>query len=450
MKEQKMAVMDMKRLVLVNGIPLILSLFISNLYNFVDSVFVSRISEDALAALAIANPIQILFSALGLANAVGLNAVISRALGDHDEAKVKKAASAAVWLAFAFWILIFITALFLIRPYFLSQSGGNEQVASLGMQYLAIVMMGSLGLMLQWVFDRFTISSGRSNLFLITLSSGAITNLILDPILIFGAFGLPEMGVQGAALATVIGQFAGAFAGIAVNRKWNPEIPFAFCLRPDFLSVKEILQVGLPSGIAEAMLSVMNIYTNAVLISFSTTAVAVYGVCIKIQVLALVPVWGFTNGLVALVAYNYGAKDLNRSFSAIRWSLFYGLASFGVILVFLEFFPAQILGIFDASPAMLLAGTASIRTLGIAYLLSIGSLTLASAFQGFSRGVSAMVLTLARQTVLQFLFLQLLRQAGEMRLIWWSFVLAEAAALPIRLVLYWKIKKEVLLEMQNI
>ena len=234
MENNKLGTMTMKKLVLVNGIPLMLSLLISNLYNFVDSIFVSRISETALTALSLANPIQVLMSALGVANAVGVNAVISKALGKKDEDEIKNAASASIWLAFVFWIILALLEFVLIKPYFEFQTGGNQEIMNYGIQYLSIVMLGSLGVMGQWVFDRFTISSGKSSLFLITLSSGAITNIILDPIFIFGYFGVPAMGIKGAAIATVIGQFVGASMGIIINKKFNKEIPIHFVLKPNF------------------------------------------------------------------------------------------------------------------------------------------------------------------------------------------------------------------------
>lgn len=243
-KENPMGYAPMARLVLTTGIPLMLSLLINSLYNFVDSVFVSRVSEEALTALSLAAPIQTLVSALELGNAVGLNAVISKALGERRPEKVRKAADAAIFIALCSWGLIVVMCLVLVGPYFQWQSGGNEAIAKYGRDYLTICMLFSFGQMGQWVFDRFVIASGRSSLFLFTLSAASITNLILDPIFIFGYFGLPRMETMGAAIATVIGQCMGMLAGIFINRRWNPEIPFGFTLRPDFGSVKAILKVG--------------------------------------------------------------------------------------------------------------------------------------------------------------------------------------------------------------
>ena len=447
MENNKLGTMTMKKLVLVNGIPLMLSLLISNLYNFVDSIFVSRISETALTALSLANPIQVLMSALGVANAVGVNAVISKALGKKDEDEIKNAASASIWLAFVFWIILALLEFVLIKPYFEFQTGGNQEIMNYGIQYLSIVMLGSLGVMGQWVFDRFTISSGKSSLFLITLSSGAITNIILDPIFIFGYFGVPAMGIKGAAIATVIGQFVGASMGIIINKKFNKEIPIHFVLKPNFSSVKSILHVGVPSGIAQGMLSIMGMYVNNILISFSPTAVAVYGACAKIQSLVLVPIWGFNNGLVPIVAYNYGAKKLERSHESVKWTLLYEYGIYFFLFLFIEFFPQVILNLFNASESMMSMGVFALRVLGIAYFISILCLAYASMLQGFSRGTEAMILTLTRQTIMLFIFLTIAKILNQIHFIWWAYVLAELTSIPIGIWLKNKVKKQVEMEM---
>ena len=447
MENNKLGTMTMKKLVLVNGIPLMLSLLISNLYNFVDSIFVSRISETALTALSLANPIQVLMSALGVANAVGVNAVISKALGKKDEDEIKNAASASIWLAFVFWIILALLEFVLIKPYFEFQTGGNQEIMNYGIQYLSIVMLGSLGVMGQWVFDRFTISSGKSSLFLITLSSGAITNIILDPIFIFGYFGVPAMGIKGAAIATVIGQFVGASMGIIINKKFNKEIPIHFVLKPNFSSVKSILHVGVPSGIAQGMLSIMGMYVNNILISFSPTAVAVYGACAKIQSLVLVPIWGFNNGLVPIVAYNYGAKKLERCHESVKWTLLYEYGIYFFLFLFIEFFPQVILNLFNASESMMSMGVYALRVLGIAYFISILCLAYSSMLQGFSRGTEAMILTLTRQTIMLFIFLTIAKILNQIHFIWWAYVLAELTSIPIGIWLKNKVKKQVEMEM---
>ena len=311
MEENKMGTIPVSRLVISMALPLMLSLLINSLYNFVDSVFVARVSEDALTAISLAAPMQLIVSSLGLGNAVGLNAVISRALGEKNQKKVKDAASAALFLAFCSWILNSILCIAFARIYFESQSGGNEAIAAYGIQYLSICMIASLGQMGQWVFDRFVMASGKAHLFIFTLSAASLTNLILDPIFIFGWFGLPRMETAGAALATVIGQFMGCLAGMVINKKWNPEIPFAFTLKPDWVSVREIIKVGFPSTLVQILTSVVNMAMNAIIITFSSTAVAAFGVCTKIQNITTVGVHGITTGLIPGLIYQAALQGLS-------------------------------------------------------------------------------------------------------------------------------------------
>ena len=436
-KENVMGTERISRLVIMTGIPLMLSLLINSLYNFVDSVFVSRISEDALTALSLAAPVQMIVSALGLGNAVGLNAVISRALGEKRPDKVKKAASAAIYIALCAWILNSVVCLLFVNAYYRWQSGGNEIIASYGRQYLMICMLFSFGQMGQWVFDRFVIASGRSGLFLFTLSAASVTNLILDPVFIFGLFGLPRMETMGAAIATVTGQGVGCIAGILINRRWNKEIPFAFTLRPDPDSIRSILKVGIPSTLVQILTSFVNIAMNSILLAFSATAVAVFGVCARMQSLVTVGVHGINNGLIPITAYNFGAGRRDRIDDAVRYAVLYGTAFYLPFFLLLELFPVQMLQIFDASENMMRIGVPAIRILAVAYLISVTNLVLASALQGLSMGTRSMYLTMLRQAVLPLLFAFFLSRTGELNLVWTAFLLAELIVIPFALAL-WK------------
>lgn len=427
----------MAKLILTTGIPLMLSLLINSLYNFVDSVFVSRVSEDALTALSLAAPIQTLVSALGLGNAVGLNAVISKALGERRPEKVRRAADAAIFIALCSWGVIVVMCLALVGPYFEWQSGGNEAIAKYGRDYLTICMLFSFGQMGQWVFDRYVIASGRSSLFLFTLSAASVTNLILDPIFIFGYFGLPRMETMGAAIATVIGQCMGMLAGIFINRRWNPEIPFGFTLRPDFGSVKAILKVGVPSTLVQVLTSFVSMVMNTILLGFSSTAVAVYGVCIRIFGISTVGVHGIDNGLIPIVAYNYGAGKKERISQAVKWAMIYSALFFLLFFAVLEIAPALVLQIFETSEHMRQIAVPALRILTVSWLASIPSLVLAASFQGFSLGTYSMVLTMTRQAILPVAFALLLQFFGNLNLIWLGFILAELAGIPLALVL-WK------------
>ncbi|MDE6405246.1 MAG: MATE family efflux transporter [Lachnospiraceae bacterium] len=429
-KENMMGTQKMSKLILATGIPLMVSLFINSLYNFVDSMFVSQVSEKALTALSLAAPVQLLVSALGLGNAVGLNAVISRALGRKDKEEVRRAADAAIFIALCAWVLITILCLLSVKPYFAWQSGGDEVIAKYGVQYLTVCMLFSLGQMGQWVFDRFVIASGRSGLFLFTLSAASVTNLILDPIFIFGLFGVPRLETLGAAMATVIGQTVGMFAGIVINRRWNREIPFGFTLRPDRRSVAHILKVGIPSTLVQVLTSFVGILMNSILIGFSSTAVAVYGICIRINGVATVGIHGITNGLIPIVAYNYGAADRKRVSGAVRWSLLYGTLFYLVFFMVLELVPGWVLRIFDASDYMLQIGIPALRILALAWLVAIPALVISAALQGLSMGMRSMILTMSRQAVLPLAFAGICSRFGSLDLLWSGFVLAELLGIP--------------------
>ena len=436
-KENVMGTARMSRLILTTGIPLMLSLLINSLYNFVDSVFVSHISEDALTALSLASPAQLAISALGLGNAVGLNALISRSLGERRPDKVRKAADAAIFIAICSWLLIAVMCLLFVRPYFAWQAKGNEAIARYGRQYLTICMLFSLGQMGQWVFDRFVIASGRSSLFLFTLSAASVTNLILDPIFIFGLLGLPRMETMGAAIATVIGQTVGMVAGILINRRWNREISFGLTLRPDGESVRTILRVGLPSTLVQVMTSAVNVALNSILIAFSTTAVAVYGVCSRIFGIVSVGVHGIDNGLIPIVAYNYGAGKKLRIREALKWALIDSAAVYLAFLAVLQIAPGTVMRLFDASDYMMGIGVPALRILSIAWLLNIPNLVCGAALQGLSLGTRSMVLNLARQTALPVLFALILSRFGSLNLIWTGFILSEILCYPLAWN-YWK------------
>lgn len=436
-KENIMGTKKMSTLLLFTGIPLMLSLFINSMYNFVDSMFISRVSEEALTALSLAAPVQLLVSALGLGNAVGLNAVISKALGKKSPEEVRRAADAAIFIAMCSWVIITVLCMLFVRPYFEWQSGGNKVIAEYGRQYLTVCMLFSFGQMGQWVFDRFVIASGRSGLFLFTLSAASVTNLILDPIFIFGWFGLPRLDTLGAAIATVIGQIVGMIAGILINRRWNKEIPFGFTICPNMQSVKAILKVGIPSTLVQVLTSFVGILMNSVLLAFSTTAVAVYGICTRIYGICTVGVHGINNGLIPVVAYNYGAGNRKRIRDAIKWAIVYGTLFYLLFFIVLEMFPTFVLQIFEASEYMLEIGIPALRILALAWFFAVPALVMAAGLQGLSMGMGSMIITMTRQAVLPLVFAVILQTLGNLDLIWIAFILAELAGIPLSLFL-WK------------
>lgn len=441
--ENIMETMKIPKLILKISIPMMLSLLINSLYGVVDSIFVSRVSEDALTALSLSSPVQILVAALGCGVAVGLNSVISKALGEKNQEAVKRTATAAMWLAMAAYILIVVVCVFFIRPYFKWQSGGNAVIAEYGIRYLGICMLLSFGQMTQWVFDRLLIATGKSSLFLISLTVASVTNLILDPIFIFGYFGFPAMETAGAGLATVIGQIAGAVAGIIINMKYNREIPIHFSWKPDWAYSKNILKIGIPTAIMQGLVSVMGMFINTVLIAFSSTAVAVFGICTKVQNLVLIGVNGINIGLIPIVAYNYGAGKRERMAQSVKWALIDSFLIMAVFTGILVFFPEPILYLFDASENMLAIGIPALRLLALSFLLSTVSTIMSGYFQALGDATYSLILTLSRQVVLLMLFIKIFSFIGNLEFVWSSYIFAEFLTIPLALYLYKKTKKKI-------
>ncbi len=443
-KENKMGTGAIPSLLLKTAIPLMLSLLANNLYNMVDSIFISHMSEDALTALSMASPVQQLMAALGCGIAVGLNAAVSKALGEKNREKAKNTASAAIFLGICAWAIIIVCCILFVRPYFQWQAGQNQRIAKYGVSYLEICMLFSLGQMMQWVFDRLIIANAKSMLFLITLGTAAVVNLILDPIFIFGLLGFAPMKTAGAALATVIGQSCGAVLGVILNIRYNKEIPIRFTIKPDGRMILDILRVGIPTSIMQGLVSVMGIVMNTILYGFSSTAVAVYGICARVQNLAGIPVHGIDNGLIPIVAYNYGARKRKRIDESIRWAFIYAMILTGIVIVLLEMFPAPLLALFDASETMLAIGVPAIRILAVGWLLSVFGFVIGTTFQALGNGGYSMYVTVMRQVALPIGFAMLLSRTGNLWMIWVAFLMAEILTIPLVVFLFGKTKRMVL------
>lgn len=439
-----MGTVPIPRLLWNNSIPLIFSLLAHNLYNFVDSMFVSHVSEAALTALSMAAPVQSLIGALGCGIAVGLNAAISKAMGEQNEQKIRDTASASLLLAVISWLIVSALCILFVEPYFAWQSGGSQEIAEAGVAYLRICMLFSLGTFGQWVYDRFLMATGRSSLFLITLTVASVVNLILDPIFIFGWLGLPAMGTTGAAIATVIGQFCGAIAGIILNEKKNPEIRARFRLHVSIRSIASILKVGIPTSLMQGIVALTGILMNTVLQGFSTTAVAILGVCNRLQGLATLPPHGINNALIPIIAYNYGAKNQDRIRQSIRWAYLYSFAMMGVILLFIELFPGRILSLFDASETMVSMGIPAIRILAVGFFLSVLGMVGSTVFQSLGLGNYSLYLTLTRQVALPLGLAWLFSQWGSLTLVWYAFPLAEILSIPLTLLLLRRVYRDIL------
>ena len=430
-QENKMGVMPVNRLLISMSLPMMISMLVQALYNVVDSIFVSRINENALTAVSLAFPIQSLMIALGAGTGVGVNALLSKSLGEKDFEKANKTAVNGVFLAGMSFIAFLLIGLFAVKPFYMSQTD-EAQILEYGKQYLTIVCCCSFGLYTQFIFERLLQSTGKTVYTMITQGLGAIINIILDPIFIFGYFGVPRMGVAGAAIATVIGQVIAGIVGIIVNQKKNTEIRLEFKgFRPDKKIIGQIYQVGIPSIIMQAIGSVMAYGMNRILMTFTSTAAAVFGVYFKLQSFVFMPVFGLNNGMVPILAFNYGAGNKERLIKTMKYSIGYAVALMAVGLVVFQVFPAQLFSLFDASETMLAIGIPALRIISISFLFAGFCIVCGSVFQALGNGVYSMVVSIARQLIVLLPVAYFLSLTGNVNYVWWSYPIAELMSLSM-------------------
>ena len=442
--ENKMGVMPVNKLLLTMSVPMMLSMLVQALYNIVDSIFVARISEDALTAVSLAFPIQQLMIALGGGTCVGVNAVLSRALGEKDFEKVNKAATNAVFLMLVNFLVFFLIGAFVVEPFYLAQTS-DAVIIEYGVQYLRIVCMFSFGIYFQFIFERLLQSTGNTFYSMITQLVGAVINLILDPILIFGLCGMPKMGVTGAALATVIGQIAAAITAVVINHKKNHEVKLDFKgFRPSLSIIKQIYAVGVPSIIMQSIGSIMVFCMNQILIAFSTTATAVFGVYFKLQSFIFMPIFGMNNGMVPIVAYNYGAQKKERLVKTVKLSMFYAVSMMCVGALIFQLIPDKLFLLFDASDQMLAMGVPALRIISLHLPLAGICIIGGTMFQALGNAVYSMITSICRQLVVLLPSAWMLAQLGNVDLVWWAFPIAEITSLTMTILFIIKINKDVI------
>ena len=396
MKENKMGTMPVNRLLITMSLPMMASMLVQALYNIVDSIFVSRINENALTAVSLAFPIQTLMVAVGVGTCVGINAVLSRALGEKNQEMVNKTAGNGIVLMAASYVVFLLLGLFATKPFYLSQTA-DAQILQYGYDYLSLVCCLSFGIFAQFTFERLLQSTGKTFYIMITQGIGAVINIILDPIFIFGLFGVPGMGVRGAAVATVIGQITAGLLAFLINWKKNDEIQVTReTMRPDPQIIGLIYKIGVPSIIMQAIGSVMTYGMNLILISFSSTATAVFGVYFKLQSFIFMPVFGMNNGLVPILAYNYGAGNRERFVDSLKCGIKYAVAIMFAGLVIFQAAPEFLLGLFDASEAMLEIGVPALRTISYGFVLAGFGIVCGTAFQALGSATYSMMVSIAR------------------------------------------------------
>ncbi len=438
-KENKMGVMPIKKLVISMSVPMMISMLVQALYNIVDSVFVARIGEDALTAVTVIFPLQNLMIAVGSGTGVGVNAFLSRSLGEKNFKIANKTANSALLLSFFNFILFLIIGMTAISPFVYSQSE-SQSVRAYGIEYGSIVCCFSFGIFFQIMLERLLQSTGRTVLSMASQLTGAIINTILDPLLIFGLLGFPKLGIAGAAYATVIGQTTAAITGLILNLKKN-ELDFSLkeIIFPDFKIIKKIYSVGLPSILMISIGSVMTYSMNLILKTFSDTATAVFGCYFKLQSFVFMPVFGLNNGTVPVLAYNLGARHQDRIKDTLKFTLKLAVSIMLFGLAIFETIPSMLLSLFDASENMLSIGVPALRTIAIHFPLAAVSIVLISVFQAFSKSMYSFVVSICRQLVVLIPAAYLLSLTGVLSNVWWSFPLAETVAITLNIIFFKKV-----------
>lgn len=428
-KENKMGTMPLGRLLLVISLPMMISMLVQACYNVVDSIFVARISENALTAVSLAFPIQNLMISTAVGTGVGVNALLSMRLGQKDEKGVSDAAMNGILLYAITCVIFIILGVFLPRVYFESQTD-NPEIIEYGVQYLSICMIVSVGLYGAILFERLLQSTGRTVLSMVSQLAGAFTNIIFDPLLIFGLAGFPKLGIAGAAWATVFGQIVGFAISFTLNIVKNKEIKFHVReFVPDIRVIGNIYKVGAPSILLGSIGSLLTYLINLILGSFTTTAIAVYGVYFKLQSFIFMPVFGLNNGIVPIVAYNYGARKKDRITRAIKLCALAAVAIMTVGLLIFEIFPSQLLSLFNASDEMKSIGIPALRRIALHFPVAAVCITLISVFQALGKGLMSMIVSFVRQIIVLLPAAYLLSLTGNVNNIWWAFIIAETASL---------------------
>lgn len=428
LKENKMGVMPVGKLLANMALPMIISMLVQALYNVVDSIYVSRISESAVTALSLAFPVQNMQIGFAVGIGVGINSLLSKSLGEGDQEAANRTAGNGMVLMLMVTAAFMLFGIFGVRPYYAFQSTVTETVEG-GIAYTRICCLFVLGSFMQIYAERLLQSTGRTVLTMVTQAAGAITNIILDPVFIFGRFGLPAMGIAGAAIATVIGQWVGALLGLYFNEKYNPDVQFGRrYAKLDGQIVNGILTVGIPSVIMNGIGSVMNFGMNQILQGFTETATGVFGIYFKLQSFFFMPLFGINGAAISIVAFNYGARKPERIVKTLKLSC--GAALGLMITGFLAFqlVPDLLLGLFNPSEAFLVIGRSCLRTISWSFPVAAICIVLGAGFQALGNGMYATITSICRQMVVLLPVAYLLRLSGNVNLVWLSYPIAEVAS----------------------
>ena len=444
MEENKMGVMPVNKLLISMALPMMISMLVQALYNIVDSMFVAQISENALTAVSLAFPAQNLMIAIGTGTGVGINALVSRSLGERNQERANLIANNGLALYVISGILFAIFGLLGSNLFFRAQTDDPE-IVRLGTEYLRICCLLSTAIFLQFGFERILQATGRTFYTMLTQGLGAIVNIIMDPILIFGLFGAPKLGVRGAAIATVFGQICAASLACFFNKKKNDDIvinPKKYHLQAH--AVKSIYAIGIPSICMASIGSIMTFGMNKILIGFTSTAAAVFGVYFKLQSFIFMPVFGLNNGMVPIIGFNYGARKPDRLMKTMRLAVTYAVSIMIIGMILFWAFTKQLLGIFNASEQMLAIGIPALRIISLSFLLAGFDIIIISVMQALGHGVISLIISMMRQLVVLLPAAWLLARTGSVNNVWWAFLIAEVVSLLLSLAFFARINKTVI------
>ena len=447
--ENKMGTMPVNKLLVSMSLPMIASMLVQALYNVVDSVFVAQISENALTAVSLAFPIQSLMIAVTSGTCVGINALLSRSLGEKRQKEANLSAVNGVFLAFVSYLVFALMGILGSHLFFASQTE-NREIVEFGTQYLTICLIFSFGIFMEMTFERIMQSTGRTIYSMVTQGTGAIINIILDPIMIFGLFGFPRLGIRGAAIATVTGQIIAMILAVWFNHKKNRDVQLSFKgFKPDGRIIAKIYEVGVPSIVMQSIVSIMTFGMNKILIMFSETAVSVLGIYFKLQSFIFMPIFGLNNGVIPIVAYNYGAGHKKRIMDTIKLSTFIAVGIMLIGLIIFQVFPEGLLKLFNASDHMLEVGVPALRIISTSFLFAGYCIILGSVFQALGNGVYSLIVSVARQLLCILPLAYVFARVAGLHAVWYSFPLAELISVTLTTILFRRIYVKKLKNLKN-
>lgn len=440
MEENKMGVMEIKRLIMTMSLPIMISMLVQALYNIVDSMFVARVSDNALAAVSLCYPIQMIIVAVACGTAVGLNALLSRYLGQKKPKEANQVALHGILLAIVNWLIFAVIGIFFSEA-FLKLFSTDQEIVSMGISYMKICTIFSFGVFMQITYERIMQSTGNTVYNMIIQGVGALVNIILDPIFIFGMLGLPAMGVTGAAIATVVGQIVAMLLGIVITQTKIKEVQIH--LREFQLKVriiKDMYRIAIPAILMQSIMSFMTVFMNMILVTFSELAVSAFSIYFKLQQFVFMAVNGMNNALIPIISYNFGARKQQRILDSIHFSLLIACVIMIAGTIVFQCFPEQLMYLFDANEEMMSIGVPALRIISLSFVFAGISLVLSAVFQSVDHANKSLVITLLRQMVLLLPIVYLLANQFGLNALWWAFPITEAIV-SILAYIYLKIVK---------